>query len=201
MKYYFLTFLETFIPLFVAVDMIGLLPVYVNITRGLGQKEKKIILFQSLLTATLIALGFILIGKAIFNFLGITVSDFQIAGGLVLLVLAIMDLLTSQKSEEKQTFNSFSGVVPIGVPLIIGPAVLTTVIIQVDSHGLWITLLAILSNIFLIGVIFSQSHWFIKILGENGAKAISKIISLLLAAIAVMMIRMGLVTLIEPFLR
>ncbi len=198
MKHFILFFLETFIPLFVAIDMIGLLPVYVNITQSLTDKERKKVLFQSLVTATLIALGFILIGKAVFNFLGITISDFQIAGGLVLLVLAIMDLLTSQKSEERPAGTSFSGVVPIGVPLIIGPAVLTTVIIQVDTHGLWITIMAILCNIFLIGIIFSKSHWFIKILGENGAKAISKIISLLLAAIAVMMIRIGLVSLLIP---
>jgi len=191
--------IASFIPLFVAVDPAGLLPIYVGLTDGLSISEKKRILRQSLVTATMVALVFIFIGKAIFNFLGITVSDFQIAGGLVLLVLAIMDLLIAHKSEGTHGVSSSAGVVPIGVPLIVGPAVLTTLIIQVDSLGLLPTLIAIFANLLFIWIIFSQADRFLKILGESGAKAVSKIVSLLLAAIAVMMIRKGIVAVFLNF--
>ena len=188
-------FLATFIPLLVAVDPIGLLPIYVNLTSDLSQQDRRKVLGQSLLTATLVALLFILVGKAIFNFLGITVSDFQIAGGFILLVLAIMDLLIPQKSGSIPT--AASGIVPIGVPLIVGPAVLTTVIIQVDTHGIIPTLVSLLLNLAIVGIIFMQARWVLRLLGENGAKAVSKIVSLLLAAIAVMMIRVGIFTLLR----
>ena len=87
--------------------------------------------------------------------------------------------------------------VPIGVPLIAGPAVLTTVIIQLDSHGIFYTLLSLLVNLLIVGLIFLQAQFFLRLLGENGAKAISKIVSLLLAAIAVMMIRLGILSMIR----
>jgi multiple antibiotic resistance protein len=189
--------IATFIPLFVAVDPIGVLPVYVGLTHHLSPGEQRKVLIESIFTATFVALMFIFVGKAIFNFLGITVPDFQIAGGVVLLVLAIMDLLISQKSEGAHLISDSAGVVPIGVPLIVGPAVLTTIMIQVDSYGFLPTLISILINIAIISIVFFQSKWFIKILGESGAKAISKVVSLLLAAIAVMMIRKGIMAFIH----
>lgn len=181
--------LATFIPLFVAFDPIGLLPIYVNLTLDLNNEEKHTILWQSLLTATAVAILFTFVGKIIFNFLGITVSDFQIAGGLILLVLAIMDLLVAQKIGS--THSSTSGIVPIGVPLIVGPAVLTTVIMQIDAHGIIPTIASLIINLVIVGILFIQSHWVLHLIGEGGSKAISKIVSLLLAAIAVMMIRVG----------
>ncbi len=130
----------------------------------------------------------------IFNFLGITISDFQIAGGLILLVLAIMDLLVAQKIGF--TYSTTSGIVPIGVPLIVGPAVLTTVIMQIDAHGIIPTIVSLLINLVIVGIIFIQSHFVLHLLGEGGAKAVSKVVSLLLAAIAVMMIRVGILNLL-----
>lgn len=190
-------FCEAFIALFVAVDAIGLIPVYMGLTHNLDKQHRRNILLQSLITASLVALIFILVGKAIFSVLGITVGDFQIAGGLVLLVLAIMDLLWAQRGDESQVSSETAGIVPIGVPLIVGPAVLTSVIIQVDVHGLGIALSAMFLNLFLLALIFWRSEWLDKVLGKSGAKAISKIISLLLAAIAVMMIRRGIMALIS----
>jgi multiple antibiotic resistance protein len=87
--------------------------------------------------------------------------------------------------------NKELGVVPLGTPLIVGPAVLTTSLIVIDEYGLYATLVSVLVNIILAGVIFSFSEILIKFLGETGSKALSKITSLLLAAIAIMMIRKG----------
>ncbi|MCX7919997.1 MAG: MarC family protein [bacterium] len=188
--YFFEPYLLTFIPLFVAVDAIGLLPIYISLTEGVTFELRMKILWQSLLTATIVALLFVFIGRWIFSVLGVTVADFKIAGGLILLVLAIMDLL--KESTEWRVGKETMGIVPIGVPLIVGPAVLTTVIMFADIHGITPTLVSLLLNLAIVGILFYYVDTIIAFIGKGGAKAVSKVISLLLAAIAVMMIRQGL---------
>jgi multiple antibiotic resistance protein len=183
-------YLITFIPLFVAVDVVGLLPIYLSLTEGFSQESRMRVLWQSLLTATIVAVVFVFIGKLIFSIIGITVADFKIAGGLILLVLAIMDLL--KETTEWRVGKEMMGIVPIGVPLIVGPAVLTTSIMFVDVHGFLPTLVSLLLNLAIVGILFYYVDSIISFIGKGGAKAVSKVVSLLLAAIAVMMIRQGL---------
>jgi len=187
-------FLLAFIPVFVAVDVIGLLPIFVGLTEGLDRYVKQKIVIQSLLTASCLAVGFIYLGKATFRLLGITVSDFMIAGGLILLFIAMIDLLNPSK--ERRFPAHELGVVPLGTPLIVGPAVLTTSLIIVDQYGVPATLFAVLANIILSGVVFIFSGAILKVIGENGARALSKVVALFLAAIAVMMIRKGVMQII-----
>jgi multiple antibiotic resistance protein len=178
------------IPIFVAVDAIGVMPIFVSLTEGLGFKEKRSIILQSMVTAATLAICFIFIGKAVFRWLGITIGDFMIAGGAILFCLAINDILNPVK--KRRIPSAELGAVPLGTPLIVGPAVLTTSLLIVSEYGVVATLISVVVNILLAGFIFSTSPFLIKILGEAGTKAISKIVSLLLAAIAVMLIRKGL---------
>ena len=187
-------FLLAFIPIFVAVDVIGVLPIFVTLTHSLRKDEKKRIVIQSLLTATCLALGFIFLGKATFRLLGITVSDFMIAGGVVLLCIAMIDLLSPGK--QRRLPAKELGVVPLGTPLIVGPAVLTTSLILIDQYGIAATVFAVLANILLGGIVFIFSEIIFKVLGEGGARALSKVMALFLAAIAVMMIRKGIMQIV-----
>src|SRR5512136_2086218 len=86
--------LLSFIPLFVAVDAIGVLPIFVSLTEGLDKQQKNKIIVQSMVTAFLLAVGFILVGKLVFRLLGITIGDFMVAGGALLFCFAIIDLMT-----------------------------------------------------------------------------------------------------------
>jgi multiple antibiotic resistance protein len=181
--------LLSFIPLFVAVDAIGVLPIFVSLTEGLDKQQKNKIIVQSMVTAFLLAVGFILIGKLVFRMLGITIGDFMVAGGALLFCIAIIDLISQTK--ERRTPVKDLGAVPIGTPLIVGPAVLATSLVIVPEYGLLPTTISVIGNILFAGLIFKGSYWLIKILGEAGTKALSKIMSLLLAAIAVMLIRKG----------
>jgi multiple antibiotic resistance protein len=183
--------LLSFIPLFVAVDAVGVLPIFVSLTEGIQQKEKTKIIVQSVLTALCLAVGFIFLGKGVFRVLGITIGDFMIAGGAILFCLAITDIINPVK--ERRIPARELGAVPLGTPLIVGPAVLTTSMVIVSQYGLFATLISVLINILLSGIIFSLSSVLIKVLGEAGSKALSKITSLLLAAIAVMLVRKGLI--------
>jgi multiple antibiotic resistance protein len=182
--------LMAFIPVFVAVDAIGTLPILLSLTQGLDRRLKHRIILQSMLTALCLAVGFILVGKLVFRALGILMGDFMIAGGVILFCLAIIDIVNPIK--RRRMPDSDFGVVPLGTPLLAGPALLTTSMLAVSEYGLLPTLISVVANILLAGLLFRFSLVLIKLLGESGAKAMSKVSNLLLAAIAVMLIRKGL---------
>jgi multiple antibiotic resistance protein len=178
-----------FIPIFVAVDAIGVLPIFVSLTEDIDRKEKIKVISRSIITASCLAISFIFIGKFVFKLLGITMGDFMVAGGFLLFAISITDIMTVTK-KTRIPVNEL-GAVPLGTPLIAGPAVLTTSLVIVTEYGLIETMVSVLINIILAGVIFSFSDVIIKMLGISGTRALSKVMSLLLAAIAVMLIRKG----------
>ncbi|MDO8426409.1 MAG: MarC family protein [Deltaproteobacteria bacterium] len=185
-------FALAFIPLFVAMEPIGIMPIYVSMTRPLAASEKRSVLFYSILTAAAITIAFLLVGRGMFIVLGITISDFQIAGGVILLSIAISDIVHAARGITEIPPTAGVGIVPLGTPLIAGPAALTTLLILSDLYGFTITLIALIVNLFIIWFVFITSDTIVSYIGEKGALGISKVISLLLAAIAVMMIRRGL---------
>ena len=182
--------LLSFIPLFVAIDVVGVVPVFLSLTEGLERSHKRRLVTDATLAALAISLVFLFGGRAIFSLLGITENDFRVGGGIVLLVLAVNDLIFSplrQRSPETSV-----GVVPIGIPLIIGPAALTTILILVDQYGYPVTIISLLGNLLLVWIVFRYADRIMRLMGEAGAKGFAKVASLLMAAIAVMMIRVGL---------
>lgn len=183
--------LLAFIPIFVAVDAVGVLPIFVALTEGVKKKEKSKIIFQSMITAMCLAVSFIFLGRAVFNLLGITIGDFMVAGGAILFYIAVADVMGPGKGSRYA--NQELGAVPLGTPLIVGPAVLTTSMIIIGEYGLAATLISVSVNILLAGLIFSLSGIIIKVLGKSGSRALSKVTNLLLAAIAVMLIRKGII--------
>jgi len=189
-------FLLVFIPLLVAIDVWGILPLYISLTEGMTEEVKKELVTQATLTAFAIAVGFLILGNLIFDFLAIRPSDFQIAGGIVLLVLAITDLLFSKEEERRRPLTSY-GVVPLGVPLIMGPAALTTLMVLLDTVGYLLTCLSLFLNLIIVWITFRFSHLVVKVIGKGGSRAIAKVMSLFLAAIGVKLIRIGLTAVLE----
>lgn len=183
-------FLQCFIPLFVAIDPIGLAAIFLFMAQGVPLATRHRIARQATWTGGIVALAFLFLGTTIFAGVGITVSDFQIAGGLILFVLAARDLIHSA-AEEPPKFGDDFGVVPLGMPLIAGPASITTLLALSQTQGVWITLAALAVNLVLVVLALVGSEWLGRKLGTTGLRAISKIISMLLAAIAISMIRRG----------
>ncbi len=186
---FFKPFLVTLIPLMVALDAPGTLPLYVGMTEGVTKQERKKIVRQSIVTAFLVTIGFILLGQAIFNALGILVEDFMIAGGGILLIIAVTDVVRA--GERKMERSPEFGVVPLGTPLIAGPGTLTTALVLVGVNGYIPVILSLIVNLFFAWIIFSQSERIIKLIGISGSRAFAKVASLILAAFAVKMIRIG----------
>ncbi|HBU70333.1 MAG TPA: MarC family protein [Elusimicrobia bacterium] len=179
-----------FVPLFVAVDAIGVLPMFLNLTEGFTPSQLRKTIFQSSVTAMAVAMLFLALGRLVLSVLGITVADFMIAGGALLFVISLNDMLSVEKKQVSIDPESL-GAVPIGVPLIVGPAVLTTAILLVSQYGYRATALSAALNIIFAAVVFLLSGSINKFLGRAGAKTVSKLASLLLAAIAVKLIRHG----------
>jgi multiple antibiotic resistance protein len=184
------SFWLSFVPLFVAVDAIGVLPLFINLTEGIEPKKVRHIILQSMITSLIVALVFVAIGTAVLQLLGITVADFMIAGGTLLFVISIRDILSTEKKSYTVDPESM-GAVPIGVPLITGPAVLTTLMLLINEYSIFITSLSIIINILIAGGFFYFAPLINRVLGKNGTKTVSKITSLLLAAIGVMIVRRG----------
>lgn len=184
-------FLLSFIPIFVAMDAIGILPMVIGFTEHLKKKEKQRIINQSIVTAFLIGIVFLFLGKWIFRVLGVQVSDFKIAGGAVLLAISLRDILQYERSHKLS--SETMGAMPIGTPLVVGPAVLTTIIILLDTYGPFMTVLSFIINLTITWVVFYYATAISNFLGKAGSKAVSKIAALLLAAIAIMMMRKGLI--------
>ncbi|MBI5021637.1 MAG: MarC family protein [Ignavibacteriales bacterium] len=188
-------FLLSFIPLFVAIDVFGVLPFFVSLVEGIDNKRKKVIIIEATIAAFALSILFLLTGKFIFSFLGITENDFRVGGGVILLVLAIQDLVFSK--QEGRNPESSVGVVPIGIPLIMGPAALTTIIILVDSYGYIWTILSLVVNMLIVFFVFIQAQFIHKAIGKAGSKAVGKVAALFLAGIAVMMIRSGITSMLN----
>jgi multiple antibiotic resistance protein len=180
---------HTFIPLFVAMDIVAVLPIFLSLTHGLSRQDQKKAVRDSVATALLVGILFIAMGEGIFGILGVTNDDFKIAGGLVLLVFAVLDLIRRDPGPPK--VSGKLGIVPLGVPLIVGPAVLTTLIVLVDHYGIAVTGVSFLLNLLIVWLVLRKSAVVVSVLGNGGILAVSKVMALLLASIAVMMIRIG----------
>ena len=192
-------FFLSFIPLFVAIDIVGTVPIFLGYTQDISEQQKKKLIWEAVLTAFIVANIFLIGGKLVLNFLGITIDDFRIAGGIVLLILSINDIITS--SDNRRDPGTDIGVVPLGIPLIMGPAALTTILILIDNFGYLPTILSMILNFIIVGFVLLNAGWLIKLIGKGGSRAFAKIASLLLAAIAVMMIRVGTLNILSSFMK
>jgi multiple antibiotic resistance protein len=141
------------VPIFVAMDPIGALPLVLAWTASLDRAERDRQLRDALVTAFTLGLVFILGGRWLLGILGVSVPDFLIAGGLVLLALAITDLVVGGSHEGRgSTGRPDFGAVPIGTPILVGPATLATVLVLVDEYGWAVTGLAFLLNLGSLGL-------------------------------------------------
>jgi len=184
------SFILTFIPLFIVVDALGNLPIVISLTEKASSRERHRIIHIATATATAVGLIFLFFGQLILKVLGISVGSFAIAGGIILLVLAIKYMTTGRMVEMVK--EEMIAVVPIGTPLVVGPATITTLLLLVNQFPLYIVLISFILNLLITWIVFMLSSYIIKALRPGGLKAISKVFSLLLAAIAVSMIMNGL---------
>jgi multiple antibiotic resistance protein len=187
-------FLGYFIPLFVAIDAFGLAPLFLGVTQNLSAGRRRQILFEAVGAAFVICIGFMFLGQVIFRFLGITEADFRIAGGILLLVLAVLDLLSRGTPAVDE--HEMIGIVPLAMPLIAGPATLTTVLVLASrgpsaTFSYSMTALSLALNLAFLLLLLLGAARISGRIGMGALQAFSKLVMVLLAAIAVNFIRVG----------
>ena len=163
----------SFIPVFVAVNSIGILPVFLSLTESMDRSDRRRTIYTSVLTATILALSFMFLGKWLLLFMGITIADFRVAGGLLLLVLSVN--LLFPKEDERGKLHKDVGAFPLGTPLITGPAVLTTVLVLSGTRGFIPTTISLISNMLIVLLVFLKADLVAKVMGKAGMKAFSKV--------------------------
>jgi len=179
------------------MDSISTVPILLSLTQDLADRKRSGVIRNALITALALGLIFIVVGKGIFLFLGITVNDFLIAGGLILFLLGAKELVVGKMFEAQATAGEdVIAVVPLATPLVVGPAVLTTLMILTDQYNIFMVTFSFVVNLLITWLMFAQANRLVRVLGTGGVLAISKIFALLLAAIAVSMIHRGIVAFI-----
>ncbi len=152
-------FILTFIPIFVAVDAIGNIPLFISLVEGMNKGHRQKVIAESVTTATVVAIIFMFIGKWVLRLVGITIADFQIAGGALLFVISIRLLLPgASKGILSNGHDKDVGVFPLGTPLITGPAVLTTTLMMLDSFGIIPTFVSLVINMLIVWITLVKAN-------------------------------------------
>jgi multiple antibiotic resistance protein len=183
-------FILTFVPLFIVIDTLGILPVVISMGEDMSKREQRKMIHVATITATLVGLVFLFFGQLILKAMGISVGSFAIAGGLILLVLSITYMTTGRMMQVIK--EEMVAVVPIGTPLTVGPATITTLLLLATQFPIYMVLVSFALNMLIAWAIFMVGGHIARFLGQGGLKAVSRVFSLLLAAIAVSMIIHGL---------
>lgn len=182
--------LLTFVPLFIVIDALGNLPFVISLSEGMSKRDRQKMIHTAAVTATIVGLAFLFFGQFILNVMGISVGSFAIAGGLILLVLSIKYILTGKLVEAIR--EEMVAVVPIGTPLLSGPATITTLLLLVGQFPLYIVLISFVLNLLIAWGLFLLGNQIINFMGKGGLRAVSNVFNLLLAAIAITMVIRGL---------
>ncbi len=182
------------IPIFVAIDPVGTVSFLLSLTQGMSSRERSRVTRFAILTALGLGLGFLAVGQLVFSLLGITQASFLVAGGVLLFVLTTTDIVRGvsiPREVQTQRHDEYIGVVPLGTPLVVGPAVLSTLLLLAQSYHIAIVVAAFMLNLGLTWLVFTQADRITHLLGRAGLMVVTKIAGLLLAAIAVDMVRRG----------
>lgn len=176
------------IMLFIVVDPFLSLSVFINITRNFSEKERNKGAITAVWVAGILLIAFLIGGLTILNALSISVNSFRIAGGIILLILGITQVLGIEYKKEP---NATMGVIIIGTPMLSGPAALLTIISLTDQYGLIIPIIASFIVLILSWIILRFSSLIIRFIGDKFLEVLSRILGLLLAGIGIEFIIKG----------
>lgn len=194
----FESLLNTFIVLLVVVDPIGIAPIFAALTQGATDQHRRRMALQGVLISAFILIAFTVAGQLLLRSLGITLDAFRVAGGFLLFLLSI-DMVFARHSGLRSTTQSEQSeaekrpdisVFPLAIPLIAGPGAMTTMLLlSGEKSGDWylmggtvLVLLVVLAITYFFLIFASRM---IKLMGEIGANVVSRVLGVLLAALAI----------------
>jgi multiple antibiotic resistance protein len=183
--------LKSTIALFVVIDPIGTVPLFIVLTEKMGREERKAVSKTAIITSGILLVVFAVAGTQILTIFGITIFSFMIAGGILLFIVAI-ELLTHGIWRFGGSLTAGeSGVVPLAFPLLAGPGAITSVIISFQTAGLIVTIVSIAIVIGITYGILQSINPIYRLLGRRGAMIITRVFAVFIAAIAIQYIIEG----------
>ena len=178
------------IVLFIIVDPFGNVPIFMGLTQKIVDIERRKIFDTAILVGIALLLVFAFTGQEIFFIFGISINSFQVAGGLLLLITSMKILVSGSLYESTDSVEGL-GAVPIAMPLLVGPGAITTTILNLQSYGILVTIVSVLIVMLFTWLILRYVNPLYRVLGKTGSLVIARVMSLLLAAIAVQFILIG----------
>ena len=178
------------IALFIIVDPFGNIPIFIGLTQNVPEIQRKKVYNTATLVGVILLLVFAFTGQEILNIFGLSIYSFEIAGGILLLIIAIRILLSGTRESTDSSPESL-GAVPIAIPLLVGPGAITTTIFNLQVYGTEAAILAVLIVLGLTWIILRFINRIYKFLGKTGSLVIARVMALLIAAIAVQYILIG----------
>jgi len=198
-------FIQAFVLYFVVIDPIGNTPIFMSITQSQNEKEKFQTAIEGVIIATIILTTFSIIGQFLLSYLNISLESFRIAGGIILFLIAI-EMLFNKRQERKEKILDQAkdklSIFPLAIPLLAGPAAITSVIVIATKYQGDIILQSVsllgLAMVMLITLLFflllAKSDKFLK---KNITNIISRVIAIILAALSIQYIIDGLLVLFK----
>jgi multiple antibiotic resistance protein len=184
--------LKSVVSLFVVVNPIGQVPLFIALTQKMEKQNKKLVSKNAIITTAVLLTVFAVAGIQLLSIFGISIFSFMIAGGVLLFIISIEFLTHGEWRYGRSSMAGDSGIVPLAFPLLAGPGAITTVIISLQAYG-W--LVSIISIVFVVSVTYLVLHLgdpILRILGRRGSIVTTRVFAIFLAAIAVQYIVEGL---------
>ncbi len=176
--------------LFIIVDPFGNVPIFMGLTEKFNEMEKRKVFNTATFVGVVLLLVFAFTGQEIFSIFDISIDSFEVAGGLLLLIISMRILVSGSLYGSTEPMEGI-GAVPIAIPLLVGPGAITTTILSLQAYGPLVTIVSVLIVLFLTWVILRYVSSIYRFLGKTGSAVIARVMSLLLAAIAVQFILIG----------
>jgi len=178
------------IALFIIVDPFGNIPIFMGLTENMADAQRRKVYNVACLVGFILLLVFAFLGNEILSIFGITIESFEIAGGILLLIISIRILISGSKEEPSESPESL-GAVPIAMPLLVGPGAITTTIFNLQTYTTTVAIVAVIIVISITWVILRYTSVIFRFLGKTGALVIARVMALLIAAIAIQYILTG----------
>lgn len=176
--------LRAVVALFIIVDPVGNIPILITLTESMAADERMRAFHIATLVSLVLLIVFAVVGQQVLNIFGISIYSFMIAGGALLLILAMRILVFGSKVSEVSSTESV-GAVPIACPLLVGPGAITTIIVILQTSGMLITVLSVILNLLVIWIVLRFIEPIHRFLGRTGSSVIARIMAIFIAAIAV----------------
>jgi len=178
--------------LWIVMDPVGNVPVFIALTKDQTSAARRRVLFLAWVVAIIILVVFLFGGRWVLGVFGIELADFEIAGGALLFIIAVRMVLRGGADGGE---DGVPGIVPIACPLLVGPGAITTTLVLLGVHKLWLTLGAVILAFAGVLPVLLFADLLHRLLGHTGSDVVARIMGIIIAALGVMYMRQGIMSL------